>query len=79
MAPEAVTRVSLKKLLPRTPSATRSAWSSPRPHCSTATVRSFVDGDLSHSVPGEPVSSSAIVTPIGNKQLVLSGATTAAR
>ena len=43
----------------------------------TTTVRTFLDGDLSHSVPSEPVSSSALVTPIGKKQIVLSGATTA--
>jgi hypothetical protein len=77
VAPDAVTRVSLSKLLPKDAlkGAVGLVVTSPAPL--TATVRSFVDGDLSHSVPGEPVSSSALLTPIGTKQLVLSGATTA--
>lgn len=72
--PEMVTRVSLSKLLPK--DALRDAVgllvTSPEPL--TATVRSFVDADLSHSVPGEPVTSSAVLTPTGPKQLVVAGA-----
>ena len=74
VAPEAVTRVSLSELLPKDAldDAVGLLVTSPAPV--TATVRSFVDGDLSHAVPGEPVTSSAVVTPIGKKKLVLSGA-----
>ena len=74
VAPETVTRVSLSKLLPK--DALRDGVglvvtsSSPL----TASVRSFVDGDLSHSVPGEPISSSTVLTPPGPKQVVLAGA-----
>ena len=77
VAPEAVTRVSLKKLLPKDALSDAIGLVVTSPAPLTATVRSFVDGDLSHSVPGVPVSSSALVTPIGNKEIVLSGATTA--
>jgi hypothetical protein len=72
--PEAVTRVTLSKLLPK--DALRDAIglvvTSPAPL--TATVRSFVEGDLSHSVPGVPVTSSAVLTPTGQKQVVFAGA-----
>lgn len=74
VTPETVARVSLSKLLPK--DALRDAVglvvtsSSPL----TATVRSFVDGDLSHSVPGEPISSSTVLTPPGPKQVALAGA-----
>jgi hypothetical protein len=77
VAPEAVTRVSLSKLLPKDALSDAIGLVVTSPAPLTTTVRSFVDGDLSHSVPSEPVSSSALVAPIGNKQIVLSGATTA--
>lgn len=42
----------------------------------TATLRSFVDGDLAHAVPGDEVASSTVaVVPAGRKRLVLAGAT----
>jgi hypothetical protein len=75
--PEAVTRVSLSKLLPK--DALRDAVgllvTSPAPL--TATVRNFVDGDLSHAGSGGPVTSSSLLTPAGRAQVVLAGATAA--
>lgn len=75
--PESVTRVSLSKVLDR--EALRDVVgiqvTSSAPV--TAGVRSFVDGDLSHTGPGEPVGDSAAVTPQGSKQLVLAGASRA--
>ncbi|WKN47567.1 DUF5719 family protein [Nocardioides sp. Arc9.136] len=42
----------------------------------TATLRSFVGGDLAHAVPSEPVTEPTVaVVPPGRKRLVLSGAT----
>lgn len=77
VAPGVVTRVSLSKLLPK--DALRDAVgllvTSPAPLA--ATVRSFVDGDLSHSVPGDPVTSATVLTPTGRKQVVLAGASSA--
>jgi hypothetical protein len=77
VAPGSVARVSLSKLLPKDAldDAVGLVVTSPAPL--TATVRSFVDGDLSNSVPGEPVTSSTVLTPTGRKQVVLAGATTA--
>jgi hypothetical protein len=74
VTPESVRRVSLSALLPK--DALRDAIglvvTSPAPL--TSTVRSFVDGDLSHAVPGVPVTSSTVLTPTGRKQVVLAGA-----
>ena len=42
----------------------------------TATLRSLVDGDLSHAVPGETLSAETIVlVPPGKKEVVLAGST----
>ena len=73
--PQAVTRVSLAKLLPKDAmkDAVGLIVTSPAPL--TSTVRSFVDGDLSHTVPGVEVTSSTVLTPAGRKQVVLAGAT----
>ena len=73
-APESVTRVSLAKLLDKDAmsDAVGLLVTSPRPL--TATVRSFVDGDLSHAGAGLPVTSSTVLTPTGSKQVVLAGA-----
>jgi hypothetical protein len=74
VTPESVSRVSLSTLLPK--DALRDAVglvvTSPAPL--TSTVRSFVDGDLSHAVPGVPVTSSTVLTPTGRKEVVLAGA-----
>ncbi len=74
VTPEAVTRVSLSQLLPKDAlqDAVGLLVTSPAPV--TTTVRSFVDGDLSHAVPGEPITSSAVLTPTGKKKVMLAGA-----
>lgn len=41
----------------------------------TSTVRSFVEGDLSHTTSGVPVTSAAALAPTGDKRVTLAGAT----
>ena len=74
LAPEAVTRVSLSKLLDKgaMSDALGLLITSPRPV--TATVRSFVDRDLSHAGAGMSITDSTVLTPTGRKQVVLAGA-----
>jgi hypothetical protein len=43
----------------------------------TATARLFLDGDLNHLGPAEPVDETSLVVPPGEKRLVLGGATRA--
>ncbi len=77
VAPEAVTRVSLSELLPKSALADAVGLLVTSPAPVTTTVRSFVDGDLSHAVPGEPVTSSTVLAPTGKKKIILSGASAA--
>lgn len=73
LAPESVKRVSLTEVLQKTEGALGVVVESTQPV--TATLRSFVGGDLSHSVAGAPVSATtAVLVPEGGKRLVLSGA-----
>ncbi len=72
--PETVTRISLSQLLPRDALADAVGLLVTSPLPVTTTVRSFVDGDLSHAVPGASVTSSAVLTPTGKKKIVLAGA-----
>ncbi|MCW2764100.1 MAG: hypothetical protein JWO11_59 [Nocardioides sp.] len=73
IAPESVTRVSVTRVLRDTTGALGLVVDATGPV--TATLRSFVGGDLSHAVAGTPVSSpTTVVVPAGRKQLVLSGA-----
>ncbi|MDQ4053867.1 MAG: DUF5719 family protein [Actinomycetota bacterium] len=74
VGPESVTRVSLSKLLPKDALGDAIGLVVTSGSPLTATVRSFVDGDLSHSAPGEQISSSTVLTPPGRKQVVLAGA-----
>lgn len=74
VAPQAVTRVSLSQLLPKDALDGAVGLLVTSPAAVTTTVRSFVDGDLSHAVPGDPVTSSAVLTPTGKKKIVLGGA-----
>ena len=71
--PESVKRVSLSRVLQETDGVLGVVVDSTGPV--TATLRSFVGGDLSHAVAGEAVSSpTTVVLPTGSKQLLLSGA-----
>jgi hypothetical protein len=73
VSPESVKRVSLSRVLQGTDGVLGVVVDSTGPV--TATLRSFVGGDLSHAVAGEGVSSSTtVVLPTGSKQLLLSGA-----
>ncbi len=74
VGPAEVTRISLARLLPKDVMADAIGLLVTSPLPLTTTVRSFVDGDLSHAVPGAPVTSSAVLTPIGKKKIVLAGA-----
>jgi hypothetical protein len=74
VAPEAVTRVSLSELLPKDALADAVGLLVTSPAPLTTTVRSFVDGDLSHAVPGDRITSSSVLTPIGKKKIILAGA-----
>ncbi|HET6391610.1 MAG TPA: DUF5719 family protein [Blastococcus sp.] len=40
----------------------------------TATARFYVDGDLTHATPPEPVDETSLIVPTGGKQLLLAGA-----
>jgi hypothetical protein len=75
VTPQSVTRVSLSQLLPKDAlnDAVGLVVTSSAPL--TAGVRSFIERDLSHTVPAEPVTESTVLTPTGDKQLVLGGAT----
>ncbi len=44
----------------------------------TATARLFIDGDLTHLAPPQPLTETALVVPRGSKRLVLGGASSAA-
>jgi Family of unknown function (DUF5719) len=43
----------------------------------TASARYYVDGDLVHAVPPEPVEETSLIVPTGDKQLLVAGATRA--
>lgn len=78
LAPQSVTRVSLTEMM-RGPAGEGTLGllvDSPEPV--TATIRTYAGGDLSHAVPGAPIASpTTVLTPTGDKQVVLAGATQA--
>lgn len=73
--PQGVARVSIGGLLrgPNTKDALGLLVESDAPL--TAAARHFVDGDLSHAVPPEPVDETSVVVPPGPKRLLLGAAT----
>jgi hypothetical protein len=73
LAPESVKRVSLAAVLAKTDGALGVVVDGTEPI--TATVRSFVGGDLSHAVAlPEVTSATALVVPEGAKRLLVTGA-----
>lgn len=78
LAPQSVTRVSLTDLLrgPAGEGALGLVVDSGTPV--TATLRTYAGGDLSHAVPGSPITDpTTVLTPTGAKQVVVGGATRA--
>jgi len=75
LAPQSVTRVSLSDLLDTSAADGVLGLLVDAPQPITASIRSYVDRDLSHTVSGLPVSSATtVLAPAGDKQLLLAGA-----
>ncbi|HET9422030.1 MAG TPA: DUF5719 family protein [Nocardioides sp.] len=74
LAPQSVTRVSVSSLLRgrNADDALGLLVESTAPV--TASARFYVDGDLAHAVPPEPVDETALLVPTGTKQLLVAGA-----
>ncbi len=75
LAPQSVTRVSLTSLMREEASRGTLGLLVESPDPITASVRAYLDGDLSHAVTGTPISSeTTLLAPVGDKQVVLAGA-----
>lgn len=72
--PQSVTSVPLDGVLSRELSQGALGLSVESTAPITATLRSFVAGDLSHATAAEPVSSSTLLRPQGSAQLLMAGA-----
>lgn len=75
LAPQSVTRVSLSDLLGTSAADGTLGLLVDAPQPITASVRSYVDRDLSHAVSGLPVDeATTVLAPVGDKRLLLAGA-----
>jgi hypothetical protein len=77
LAPQSVTRVSVSSLLRGKNAADALGLLVESSAPVTASARFYVDGDLAHAAPPEPVDETALLVPTGGKQLLLAGASRA--
>jgi hypothetical protein len=77
LPPQSVTRVAVSSLLQGKNAAGALGLLVESTAPVTASARFYVDGDLTHAAPPEPVDETALVVPAGGKQLIVAGASRA--
>jgi uncharacterized protein DUF5719 len=77
LPPQSVTRVAVSSLLRGKNAAGALGLLVESTAPVTASARFYVDGDLTHAAPPEPVDETALVVPTGGKQLMVAGASRA--